>query len=54
MAAQVKALPQPDERCVVMGTMAGEDGRKAFTLTTLYDEGGQPLACATATWVALA
>jgi hypothetical protein len=36
IAARVDALPTPGQRCVVMGTMTGEDGRKAFTVSSLY------------------
>ena len=43
----------PGTRCVIMGEMLGEEGRKARVRTTLCDEGGVPLARALATWVAL-
>jgi hypothetical protein len=52
-AAQVDALPAPGDECVVMGAVVGEDGRKAFTLTTLYGPSGTVLATARATWIAL-
>lgn len=54
MTAWVDAVPAAGERCVVMGAITGEDGRKAFTVTTLYDATGTPVATARATWVALA
>lgn len=53
MAARVDAVPAAGERCVVMGAQTGEDGRKAFTVSTLYGPDGTPLATAAATWVAL-
>ncbi len=54
MTAWVDAVPESGERCVVMGAITGEDGRKAFTRTTLYDSTGATVATARATWVALA
>jgi hypothetical protein len=53
MAARIDAVPAAGEHCVVMGTLTGEDGRKAFTHTTLYGQAGQALATATATWIAV-
>jgi hypothetical protein len=53
MAARIDAVPAAGEHCVVMGIVTGEDGRKAFTLTTLYGQDGTPMAHARATWVAL-
>jgi hypothetical protein len=54
LAAHLHALPEAGEHCVVMGAMTGEDGRKAFTRSTLYGSDGRLLAAARATWVALA
>ena len=54
LATRLSAVPEAGERCVVMGAMTGEDGRKAFTLTTMYGGDGRLLAAARATWVALA
>jgi hypothetical protein len=53
IAARVDALPTPGQRCVVMGTMTGEDGRKAFTVSSLYGPDGDLLATARGTWIAL-
>ncbi|HEY7223232.1 MAG TPA: hypothetical protein VH561_06445 [Micromonosporaceae bacterium] len=53
LAVTILGLPQAGQRCVVMGAMTGEDGRKAFTRTSLYAPDGQPLAVARATWLAL-
>jgi hypothetical protein len=36
-----------------MGTMTGEDGRKAFTVSSLYGPDGDLLATARGTWIAL-
>jgi hypothetical protein len=38
---------------VVVGEMTGEDGRKAYARTTLYDPTGHPLAIGQATWIAI-
>jgi len=53
LTAQVDSLPAPGERCVVMGAMTGEDGRKAYTLSSLYGADGSLLAAARATWIAI-
>ena len=54
MAARVDAVPDPGEECVVTAEMTGEDGRKAYSRSTLYSPRGDVLAVARATWVALA
>ena len=36
-----------------MGEMTGEDGRKAYTLSSLYGPDGDLLAAARATWIAI-
>ena len=51
ITAQVDALPQVGERCVVMGALLGRDGRKVHTATTAYDGDGRVLARASATWI---
>lgn len=53
MNAQVDALPVVGDRCVVMGRLLGQEGRKAFTTTTLYDGDGRVLARAHAVWLAV-
>jgi hypothetical protein len=53
LAVRSVRRPQAADRCIVMGEMTGEDGRKAFTRTTLYDPAGGVLALARATWIAL-
>ena len=54
MTAQVSELPEVGERCVVMGRLAGRDGRKAFTTTTGYGADGRVLGRADAVWITLA
>jgi hypothetical protein len=53
LTARVDSLPAPGERCVVMGAMTGEDGRKAYTRSCLYGADGGLLAAARATWIAI-
>jgi hypothetical protein len=50
-AARIDELPQPGERCVVVGWALGEEGRKLYAGTALYGDDGRPLACARATWI---
>jgi len=54
MAARVDTGPDPGEECVVVASMVGEEGRKAYSRSTLYSPRGDVLAVARATWVALA
>ena len=51
ITAQVDAVPQIGERCLVMGVLLGRDGRKVYTATTVYDGDGRALARAGATWI---
>jgi hypothetical protein len=51
LTACLDARPQPGEPCVVMGRLLGEDGRKTFTASTLYDSDGRVLARAKHTWI---
>lgn len=51
MTGQVGAAPRPGDRCIVMGRLLGQEGRKASTATTLYDEDGRALAWARAVWI---
>jgi hypothetical protein len=50
LAAHVERLPEPGERCVVVGWGLGEDGRKVYAGTAVY-AGEEPLAWARATWI---
>jgi hypothetical protein len=51
--AAVAKVPAPGEECVVVGECIGVDGRKAFTLSSLYGPDGTRLATARATWIAI-
>lgn len=53
LAARIVEPPQPGSRCVVMGEMTGEDGRKGFTVSSLYGPEGDLLATARGTWIAI-
>jgi hypothetical protein len=50
LAAHVERLPEPRERCVVVGWHLGEDGRKVYAGTALF-AGVEPLAWGRATWI---
>jgi hypothetical protein len=51
MTACVDARPPAGEACVVLGRYLGEEGRKSFTASTLYDADGRILARARHTWI---
>jgi len=51
MAATVDALPQVGEPHVVVGRHLGQDGRKTYTLSTIYDSDGRIVARAGAVWI---
>lgn len=53
LTAQVRALPEVGEPCVVMGQLLGSEGRKTWTTTTTYGSDGRELGRAHATWIAL-
>jgi hypothetical protein len=50
LAAEVRGVPEPGERCVVVGWSLGADGRKHYAGTALY-AGGELLGLARATWI---
>jgi len=52
MAARVRRVPDPGERCVVASWPLGEDGRKLYAGTALFAEDGEVLAVARQTWIA--
>jgi hypothetical protein len=54
LAAKLQAPVRGGERCVVIGWPLGEEGRKLYSGTALFSEGGQLRAFARATWVRLA
>ncbi|HSV41459.1 MAG TPA: hypothetical protein VLI04_22030 [Nocardioidaceae bacterium] len=51
MAATVDALPRVGEPLVVIGRHLGKDGRKTYTLSTVYDSDGRIIARAGAVWI---
>jgi hypothetical protein len=53
MAAVVTELPAPGSENVLVGALAGTEGRKAAVHTALYSAGGDLLAHARATWIAI-
>jgi len=50
LAAEVRRVPEPGERCVVVGWSLGADGRKHYAGTALY-AGDEVLGVARATWI---
>ena len=50
MAAEIVALPEPGERCIVIAWPLGEDGRKLYAATALFS-GGRLLGRARQTWI---
>ncbi|MGZ4445109.1 MAG: hypothetical protein ACXVEC_00280 [Nocardioides sp.] len=53
MTARVDALPVIGEEHVVVGLARGQEGRKTFTASTLYDADGRVVATAEHVWVAV-
>ena len=53
LACRIDALPVPGQPHVVQGFFLGDEGRKVLTGTALYDESGQVLAVAKATWITI-
>ena len=53
ITAEVDAAAEVGERHVVMGRLLGEEGRKTFTATTLYDSDGRVVARAQHVWFAV-
>ena len=51
MTARVDVLPLVAEPHVVVGRHLGQDGRKSFTASTLYDADGRVVAGARHTWL---
>jgi hypothetical protein len=51
MTARVTRVPAVHEQCVVTAWPLGEDGRKLFAGTALFDEDGQLLALAEQVWI---
>jgi len=53
MTARVDALPVVGEEHVLVGAARGQEGRKTFTASTLYDADGRVVASAEHVWVAV-
>jgi len=53
MTAQVDDLPAAGETHVVVGRPLGEDGRKTFTASTMYDSDGRIVARAEHVWISI-
>lgn len=53
MTTRVDAVPAPGTQCVITGRHVASEGRKATVLSTLYGPGGDVLALAKATWIAV-
>jgi hypothetical protein len=51
MTAQVVKVPEVGARCVVTAWPLGEDGRKLFAGTALFDQDGNLLALAKQVWI---
>jgi len=51
LTACIDARPEAGEECVALGRYLGEDGRKTYTASTLYDADGRVLARAKHTWI---
>ena len=51
LTARVDAVPEPGERCVVVGWSLGEEGRKLFAGTALFGAGDRLLGAARAVWI---
>jgi len=54
LTAQVVALPDAGDDCVVVGMLLGSQGRKTWTATTAYGADGGELGRAHATWITVA
>ena len=53
MTARVIDPPRVGERCAVVGWKTGEEGRKLYSGTALYTEGGRLCAIGACTWIVL-
>jgi hypothetical protein len=51
MTARIDTLPLVGEEHVVVGHFRGQEGRKMFTASTLYDSDGRVVATAEHTWI---
>jgi hypothetical protein len=53
MTARIEALPVIGEEHVVIGAARGQEGRKTFTASTLYDADGRIVATAAHVWISI-
>jgi hypothetical protein len=53
ITTRIDAVPEPATACVIVGRHVASEGRKATVLSTLYGPGGDVLALAKATWIAV-
>lgn len=53
MTARIDTLPVVGEEHVVVGEARGQEGRKAFSATTLYDADGRVVGAAEQVWIAV-
>jgi hypothetical protein len=51
---EVRRRPKPGAPLTVAAWKTGEDGRKRFSSSALYDEGGEIIAAANAVWIEIA
>lgn len=54
ITAVVSSVPAAGESCLVMGALAGTEGRKTWTDSTAYGADGRVLGRARSTWIAVA
>lgn len=53
LTVRVDSLPVIGEQHVVVGEHRGQEGRKTFTATTLYDASGRPVATSEQVWISV-
>jgi hypothetical protein len=53
MTAEIDALPAIGEEHVIVGQKVGAEGRKSFTLSTMYDGDGRIVGRARHVWIAI-
>jgi hypothetical protein len=53
ITARLDSLPVIGEEHVVVGSARGQDGRKTWTASTMYDADGRVVASAEHLWIAV-
>lgn len=53
LTVRLDSLPVIGEEHVVVGQHRGEEGRKTFTATTLYDAAGRAVATSEHVWISV-